>query len=434
MSDERSYFLDGRAIAMTTMPYVGGAIIAMSYTLSESVVSSTGMPTMAVTSKGQLLAHPSFLALLVTEGGGTEAVAFVVLHEVFHILFKHSDKIQRLREKYGKNFDEQASGLAIDFTINPMLRAAAAKRGKRWWIREPKGPCKGVFPGDFGFPDGLRYEDYYELLSKQTPEQKSKRPGGQQPAQGCSPQTPGNMPDGMGDAASGLPEWSDVRAQKVLRQVAAEAKKAEARTKGSVPAGLLLTLEELLEPPKVDWRAELFAQLCDAIEHTRGDGDNSYIYPSRRQAGLGYGVGAPRLPGHREPVPDIVVVWDTSGSMCGNLDDLVRETLAIADTLNVEVKTIACDSQANEAKRVASLEDAKAALVGGGGTCMTPAFIEAKKHAPSLVICITDGEIETQPTEGHGFPVLWVLVTRSTYAIKPSLDAGWGRVIYIDPS
>lgn len=426
--DIRSYFLDGRAIAMATMPYVGGAVISMSYLFSEAVVTLGGTPTMGVTDKGQLLVHPKFIELLVEGCGGTEAAGFVVLHEVFHILFGHTSKIVRMREKHGDNFDEEISGLAIDFTINPMLRATAKKRGKRWWIREPTGVCAGVFPENYGLPDGLRYEDYYDLLVKQG---GSRKKAGGRSGQGCSPITGGELAGEMGEAAGKLPEWSKVRAESVLREVLAEAKKAEERQKGSVPAGLMLSIEEMLEPPKVDWRSELFSQMCEAIEHIRGGGDNSYLYVSRRQAGLGYGVGAPRLPGSVEPIPSVVVVWDTSGSMYGNLNDLVRETLAIAETLNVEVTTIACDASANAAVKIGNLEAAKAALVGGGGTCMTPAFIEAKKHRPSLVICITDGMIEDQPYTGHGFPVLWVLVNDYTRAIKPSLDAGWGRYIVI---
>jgi predicted metal-dependent peptidase len=431
MTDKhRQYFFDGRAIAMTTMPYLGGAVIAMSYIFDESVVDPNGNPTMAVTEKAQLLLHPLFVERVVDHGGGTEAIGFVVLHEVFHILFGHAGRVRRLREKLGDKFDARISGLAVDFTINPMLRATAKKRGKRWWIREPIGDCAGVFPGDYGLPEGLKYEDYYDLLQKQNKSSPQPEPRSG-PGQGCSPMPDGQMSDAMRALASKIPEWSKVRAEGILRQVAAEAKKAEEKARGTVPAGLLLEVEELLAPPKVDWRSELFSQMCDAIEHTKGDGENSYVVPSRRQAGIGYGNGRPLLAGHVAPVPNIVVVWDTSGSMYGSLQHLLTETLGIAEVLGVEVTVISCDTVANAAVKVGSVADAKAALVGGGGTYMTPAFAAAKAHEPSLVVCITDGAIETQPVHGHGFQVLWVLVAPCFEAIKPSLDAGWGRHILI---
>jgi len=437
MSDEaRKFFLDGRAVALATMPYLGGAVLAMSYAIDERVTDMNGTPTMGVTDKGQLLVHPQFLVRLAS-CGGPEAVGYVILHEVQHVLFKHASRAARLREKHGDKFDARASGLAMDFTINPGLTTTTKKRGKFWWIREPTGDCAGVFPQQYGLAEGLRYEDYYGLLTDPNSTCKKPSPAGDGdgdplPGQGCAPSGKGQLSDGAEAVGDKLPEWSDARLNSILKQVAAEARKAEEKKRGTVPAGFLLDIEEALEPPKVDWKAELFSVMSDAIDHSRGGSEHSYIYTSRRQAGLGYGPGSPRLPGHIEPIPNIVVIWDTSGSMYGNLDDLVRETLAIAELLNLEVKTIACDAAVNQVANIGNLADAKAALKGGGGTCMTPAMLEAKKHSPSLVVCITDGMIETQPTEGYGFQVLWVLVADYTEAIKPSLTHGWGRYILIE--
>lgn len=428
--ETRRLFLDGRAVACGTAPYMAGAILAMSYTLSHSVTSQTGAPTMAVTEKGQLLVHPDFVEELRKEGGA-EAVGFVVLHEVEHILFGHAKKHRRLLEKYGDKFDPVCFGLAVDYSINPGLLAISTNRGPSWWIRPPTGPCAGVFPSDAGLPNGLRAEDYYDLLtSGQT---KKKPQGGSKPGQGCVPSMGG---DGLSDEAQGLaaqlPEWSDAKMASVKAQTLALAKKQEERKRGTVPGGFLLELEAEVAPPKVNWRDELTSQALHCIEHSPGTSHGTYSVISRRQSAVGYGLGAPRLAGLIEYRPKVVVIGDTSGSMCNDLAKIPQEIMGIVSALDAEVTFISCDAAVGAVTTVHSVADVTAAIRGGGGTYMYPAFMEAKKLHPDVVVCITDGAIEGQPREGYGFDVIWCLVTKYDGTVAPTVEAGWGRIIYVE--
>lgn len=471
-AEVRRLFLDGRAIAIATAPYMAGAILAMSYTLDERVTDGAGCPTMGVTEKGQLLLHPQFIASM-KECGGAEAIGFVVLHEVEHILFKHPRRARLLREKLGAKFDQSISGIAMDFTINPGLREIAKNRGPRWWIRAPTGDCSGVWPEQKGLQSGLRYEEYYELLTKQKEEEQKQQPQSKQgekeksegkekeggpgdqgpdpgqpssgkgqgkespaPCSGCAPGdagSSGDLSDAAMEAAEGLPEWSEAKKDAVLRQVAAEAKKAEQRRRGTVPAGLIQELDEQLTPPKVDWRAELQSQINHAVEHRPGADDGCWSAPSRRQSGVGWGPGCPRLPGIIEHQPKVCVIADTSGSMGGNLRDILSETMAIVENVGSEVAFIACDSKVHAETMVASTSDIRQSLRGGGGTYMAPAFEAAKKHQPDLIVCITDGYIETQTKQHPGYEVIWALVKKSgTRALQPSVEGGWGRIVNVD--
>lgn len=418
------FIRDARAIAVVSMPYLTRVLISLVPIVDPRVTTPSGAPTMAINETGLVLVHPEFLQKMKTEGGGEEALGFVLCHEALHLVFKHPTRGKRLQQREGPNFDRLRAGIAADLSLNPALREVAKNRGGTWRIREPTGVCRGVFPSDFKLPDGLRYEDYYEKLKGQTDE------GGEQggsPLQGCLPGDELSA-EGQGVGAD-VPGLSEVRLDELVKGVEAAAKKyAEERGRGSVPRGLLKDLEECFAPPKVRWEDELRVAITYAAEHRPGPDEQSFLRPSMKQAGLGHGPGCARLMGTITNVPSVGILADTSGSMSGNIKDIVTETVAIADCLQAELRFIACDTEVQAEVRVVQPQDLAQALKGWGGTSMVPGLRHFQKSPPDLVVCITDGCIGSVG-EDPGYPVIWCLVCDCKHDVQKSVDAGWGRII-----
>ena len=421
--DQAGKFIrDSRAIACASMPYLTKILISLVPILDERTVSSQGVPTMGINESGQVFVHPLFLDVMKTRGGGEEALGFVLCHEALHLIFKHVRRGQKIALREGPNYDVVRAGIAADLSLNPSLREVAKARGTTWRIREPTGPCAGVFPEKYGLPAGLTYEGYYEALKGKTDPQQESQPGN-----GCLPGE--GLSDKAEEAGEGQPALSEARLEDLVKGVVAEAKKYVAeKGRGSVPGGLLQDLEESVAPPKVRWEDELRMAISHSIEHRPGPDELSFLRTSNKQAGVGYGEGCARLMGTVTFVPSVGVLADTSGSMMGNMKDVVQETAAIADHLQAEIRFIACDTEVQAEVRVATPQDLVGALKGFGGTNMEPGLRHFQKNPPDLVVCITDGCIGS-PGENPGFPVIWCLVEDCRSYIQQSVDEGWGRIV-----
>jgi predicted metal-dependent peptidase len=172
--------------------------------------------------------------------------------------------------------------------------------------------------------------------------------------------------------------------------VAAEIKRHAAGEPGTVAGGWLRWAESVL-PSRIDWRRVLAAEIRSAVAAVAGKVDYSYRRPSRR-AHLNREVVLPTL--HR-PVPDIVIVCDTSGSMHERLLARalaeVEGVLAHAGLRQTQVRVLTVDTQVHVARAVSRA--ALVQLAGGGGTDMGAGILAAAelRPRPSIIIVLTDG-------------------------------------------
>jgi predicted metal-dependent peptidase len=159
-----------------------------------------------------------------------------------------------------------------------------------------------------------------------------------------------------------------------------------AKSRGTEAGGMGRWAAKRLSPPEVDWRRELRAAVSSGIQQARGMDDYSYVRPSRR--GSFCGVIQPSLVA---PVPQVVVVIDTSGSMGQrDLDAALGEVEGVIRALGQrEVRIISCDSKSTSARRVRSARDVK--LIGGGGTDMRVGIAAAIEAKGKVVVVLTDG-------------------------------------------
>ncbi len=354
-------------------------------------------------------------------------LAGALVHEIMHLLGKHHDRLG-VRNPVVWNF-------AGDYAINPAV--------KEMGYTIPLGG--GLDPKKEGWKEGLTADEYYELIMAKLEQQGgAKKPGegdpsgdgaeGQGgPSKGKGPGS-GNCGSCSGHAHDGEPEESEGKTQaqieRASRATAEAINEAASKGRGTVPAYLSRWAEGFLRPAKVPWRKKLAYAMRTRVQFRAGANVSRYDGPSRRQAGIGFGPGKPILPRHRQSIPRVAVVVDTSGSMSeADLAIALRETNGVLKALGAQVTFASCDSEVGGLGTISRIEDAMKLMKGGGGTDFRPPLIALAKQrpAPELVIFCTDGDGPAPEREPPGMRVIWLLV--GSYKRRP---CAWGEHIEMD--
>lgn len=365
-------------------------------------------PTIGVTAGMIMYWHPPWVA-----AQETDELAAVLMHEAMHVLLNHIERGNAI----GATTAEKAflANLAGDMSINEELRKAR------------KLPGSAVYPETFGQPLGLVMEVRYHLLLEEVKSAMSKIPSPGAGSGQCGSCGGNPMPGEPDDQNS---KRSPAEIERFRKETAEAVKSAAAGPmRGTIPDGLLRWADEQLAPPKIDWRKQLTAAVKEAVAYRPGAVDFDWTRPSRRQAGLGYGIGRPIAPSYRAPQPRVAVVVDTSGSMSNvELVEAASELNGILEAVGAQVTVCACDAAVHELRDVESVQEAVKLFVGGGGTDMRPALDALAERTPRPEVCIvvTDGAIG-DPGPEPAFRVVWVLVGGSE---RP--PASWGDVIVIE--
>ncbi|AXV10282.1 hypothetical protein DVS28_b0542 (plasmid) [Euzebya pacifica] len=210
---------------------------------------------------------------------------------------------------------------------------------------------------------------------------------------------------------------------------------------GTVPAGLSRLAEEILAPPKIDWRRHLRASVKSGLSWAAGKVDYTYRRPSKRTQ-----RGGVILPSMQMPKPKVVTVLDTSGSM--GSDD-IQAALAEIDGICKKAglrgddhKITYVDAAASDLQRVNSAKDI--VLTGGGGTDMRVGIDLAleERPRPHVVIVMTDGYTPWPDTPPHDCKVIIVII-REGITPEDVVDAGgraaldlpdWAIATAVDPT
>lgn len=429
-----------------THPYLASALWAM------VPVAKPGLQTMAIDMFWRLYFDPE-----VVNRWSVEEIAGVLYHEVQHLLRNHPERL--------KNEDRILGNIAKDAEINDDLLTEG--------ILLPGTP---VTPQGLGLPENLLAEEYYEKLleKRQHPgsqsnfsETKAGGDGDSKEGDGensmssssssqsasasasseelscssdssCSDsgsqadnrlpeeeETTSSIPSpGMGrcgSCATGTPEpWEDappnqgdpgvspVEAELIRREVARQILN-HSRSQGNVPGYWKRWAEEKLQP-KVNWRKQLASCIRYAIADIAGASDYSYKKPSRRQR------ADIVLPSLRQPVPNIAVVVDTSGSISDQmLAEALAEVKGILKALGYRegIQVLSVDSAVHTCQKVYKAEQVK--LAGGGGTNMGAGIkrIEKLKPRPQVCVVITDGYTPWPDNKPAGMKVIVVLTDSS---------------------
>lgn len=399
MSTVNEKLAAGRLIATRKAPYFGAMINALVPTVVE------GLGTIGVTKDAMLVYDPAWI-----EKRDFDEMGALYWHEVMHLVLNH----------HGRRGDRDPLlwNVAGDIFINDQGRSTL----------QLKFPAGGCFPEKFKDKSGaplkpnLTADEYYSLLLEAGKDAAQKALDGMQ---GDGDWQSGKCGSGAGNAREDEPAGSGkegARSESDVQQTrmrVAEAVKAHAqggghgKGRGNMPLGLDRWADEFTKPPKVPWQAILARTIRQAVSYRPGAVDYSYSRISRRQGGVGFGVGNPVLPAFVRPVPEVAFVLDTSGSMSQvQLASGIAETLGVLRSCGSEITFLSCDYAVHAHATLTQPSQLARLVKGGGGSSFDPAFehLARMRRRPQVAIFATDGDICVPATPPRGMDVIWLLI------------------------
>jgi predicted metal-dependent peptidase len=323
---------------------------------------------------------------------------FLVLHEVYHKLFKHMTTWHHLFKQ-----DAQLANMACDYVINLKI-VDDNKDGFATMTGILEGGCydrKYV---------GMDSAQVYNLLREDQDGQGSEQDGDD--GDGDGGQGSGSLHNGQQPFDEH--DWEGAQEltadeQRELARELDEAVRQGALAAGKMGSGGDLGLHELLQP-QINWRdtlREFITSTCAGSDYS------TYSRPNRRY--LSSGIYMPS--GISEQVGELVLAIDTSGSIGQReLNAFLTEVKEICDTVRPDgVRLLYWDTKVcrDEKYDVHELDDLVQSTkpTGGGGTdvtCVTDYLRDNSINAQAAIV-LTDGHLYG----GWGqwsMPVLWCIM------------------------
>jgi predicted metal-dependent peptidase len=341
---------------------------------------------------------------------------FVVLHEVYHKLYKHLTTWRHLYDQ-----DAQLANQACDYVINIKI----SDDNRDGWAVMPQGGCLDVKYCDQAVWDSAAV--FNDLRDNGSPQDGSDgdTTGTQNTAVGVGRDGDGSggndsPQDGDGGSGSDAPSGFDSHDWDGAAELTPDEKRELARDideairQGALIAGKLGSggdrdLEQLLEP-QIDWREVLreFIQTTCA-----GNDYSTWQRPNRRYVSSGYYMPS----GISEQVGELVIAVDTSGSIGQiELTAFMSEIKCICDTVHPEhIRLLYWDTRVcqDEKYDLHQLDDLVKTTKpkGGGGTdveCVTD-YLTEHGVKPQAAIVLTDGYLFGSWGQ-WSCPVLWCIL------------------------
>ena len=411
--DSRRTWSAARVWAAHQAPYLATALLA----LVPVVVDQSGEPAAARHDLGAFPADerwhvyvdPEVLAAI-----DVQSLGLWLLHQATHLLREHAARYQALtgtaeRRPLGGRSPEQVRwNLATDAEIDDDLRVGADDAADA-----PAFTGRAVTPAALRLPPDRVAEQYMTALTD--------RDEAPDDAADC-----GSGCDGCGRPWNcGRPGLSALDSRLLGRDVARRIRE-HSQTRGDVPAGWTRWADDVLDPV-VDWRRTLAAAVRRGMADVAGRVDFTYRRPSRRASVVPQVI----LPSLRQPLPNVAVVIDTSGSMSDQmLAQALGEVAGVLRSVGVarrNLRVVCCDADAYEAQRVLDAHDVR--LLGGGGTDMRAGLAAAceQRPRPDVVVVLTDGLTPWPPAAPDRLRVVVGLLGQG------GLSPDWATAVTIDP-
>ena len=397
MSDVLRRVQDARVWLSVRVPFLG----YMTTRLRPRIAAPhDNVPTAGIAPDGTLVLNEDWVGAL-----SDHELRFLLAHEVLH------PALEVFLRRGGR--DKLLFNVAHDYAINLIINDFAQSLGGQ--LKFIEGGCL-----DNKYAQMSAEEIYDQIL------QEAEQNGGKGPGE--------NFGGPGADCRSDLSETAEGQAahrgdQSAGRsigrdwQTALEAARQTHETQlgqGSLPGRLQQILDDIKDP-KVSWQTVLSSW----IGENAGKDDLTYMRPSRRSEAAGE-----ILPGVRKNgLPDVTILWDTSGSMNGLASDILAEVGSIIGELGLTVRLMVCDTMVHaDVDGLDKVEDVVPHVVGGGGSDFSPAFDRLRGEGNnSVVVAFTDGYISVPPSQPECLKgVLWVITDRG---IRP---CPWGQAIKLD--
>ena len=321
--------------AIRTAPYLAYAIATATYIITDKVPFP-----MACDKYWRVYVNPLFLEKL-----HVDEVAWDILHEVGgHLLRGHGNIVTDDHERFN---------IAGDLEIESWEWPGPAK----WYPG-----CE--HPDNYQLPVGETWRYYYEKLPKEVGRKRDcgSCAGGDQREWELGPDEPGAV----------NPNSTKI---KLLRDKTA--KEIARHSQGKVPAGLVVWADQQIESTKVRWDQWLRTKLSNMVSC----GVVDLIGPSKEK----FGTLSPRWRSYKKR---IAVVADTSGSMNEHAGKVLGAVFDLAKRYG-EAHVCWVDTEISWQKVSSST---KARPIGGGGTDLRPAILDARKQKFDAIVIVTDCE------------------------------------------
>lgn len=404
-----------RARACMVWPYLSHGIFSL-IPIKTDFEKYMGMPpTFAVDQHWRMYWDPRAV-----EKWGLELTTTAIRHEVEHLLRVHAD---RAKSAGITDIDHDLWNYATDLEINDgLLREVLTHRKEREGVKDPLvnfGP-DWLLPNKWQLKDDLIAEEYLEHLRKM---EKVVHICFQCGSGAHGVPMPWEMP-APHSSKKDVPGLSKAEGDYIRTKVAESIRNEGKRARGTVPSDWVRWADEVLMPPKIDWRNELRGVVRCAVHEVAGMVDYSYSRPSRRQDAYG-DVIAPSM---RRPIPRVAVFGDTSGSMSEkDIANIPAEVEGICLALGASVFFLAVDADVHVAKEVRGGRGV--VLKGGGGTDMRVAFATAleARPRPDIIVGITDCQ-SPWPEEAPARCRTIIVRVGGNAVEAPS----WARVVDVD--
>lgn len=373
-------FSDARTMLLSRLPFYGFMLMRMDLRVGDAEI--LGINSAAVTKDRKIYFNLEWSAKLTD----AEFVG-VLLHELLHLTLGFFMRLGVRDFKKANGAHDHVVNLQIE-ELREFSTVLAAL------IALPKpNLCDPKYKG-------LSFEEVYALLSDDAGED-----GGQW---------------GLGDIRPDLGDSEDdAKLDRELRQLIIEASlHQEKAVAGCISSGMEQVIHEILNP-RVPWQ-DVLSQWVG--QHGKQP-ERSYRRLDRRAQAMGYVSPS----SFKSGVCDVVVLWDTSGSMAGRETEILSEILGICEDLGLALRVICCDyGICSDQENVRHPEEI--AVKGGGGSDFRPAFDRLDdEQFTGIVVAFTDGVIQV-PAEMplHLRGVLWVIWKRD----QP--PARWGDSVIVD--
>lgn len=322
---------------------------------------------------------------------------FLVLHEVYHKLYRHLTTWQWMYKENPKLANQ-----ACDYVINQKL----VDDNKDGFATMTGALTVGCLDERYrGWDSAMVYADL----------KKSGDSGGQGQAGDGDSGGQGQAGDGDGEGGGfdehdweGAKEMSESEKEDLVREID-QAVRQGALVAGKMGSGGDRSFDELLQPQQ-NWREilrEFITTTCTGKDYS------TWRRPNRRYIGAGYYMPS----GISEKIGEIVVAPDMSGSIGQpEITRMLSEVKGIADTVHPEAVRIlywdtkVCADEKYEAHEIDTIIDSTKPA-GGGGTTVecVPDYMREHKIEGQCAIVFTDGYIFGSWGQWD-CPVLWVVV------------------------
>lgn len=365
-------------------------------------------PTMGVGMQDgriKLVYNTEFLATL-NDVSATE----ILKHECLHLINDHLNRGSGAKEK--DMLKHKMENIAQDCAINQYLNHDVIKEIGGVTLESFREVLKNK-PDSFVLESKMPYEYYYDLLEQEKEEREQNGDGGdQEDGEGSMGQQLGDMEMDDHGQFGEMDALDQAMLEEKIKQ-AAEGARADGA--GNLPS----EVEELLKlkkKPVKNWKRLLRQFIGGGVRSEKK------CTRSRRNRRYGLAVAGSK----RDHVARILVVLDTSGSMCygDRTEKVLSELYGIwKSNPTSKLQIVECDAEIQDVFTYEGKGEFK--VSGGGGTSMTPALEYADKHKYDGVIFLTDGEF-WESFKKYKTPSLWVIAGNAGY------KSPIGKTVHLD--